>query len=75
MSEAKVNSEDLEMVFQRLRALSGNKVNIFRNSFMCIVDSYMTGHLKCNSLVKYRLLTSFVSHWYVINYKIQSCPC
>lgn len=29
MSEAKVNSEDIEMVFQRLRALPGNKVNIF----------------------------------------------
>lgn len=28
MSEARVNSEDIEMVFQRLRALSGNKVNI-----------------------------------------------
>lgn len=28
MSEIKVNSEDIEMVFQRLRALPGNKVNI-----------------------------------------------
>lgn len=29
MSESKVNSEDIEIVFQRLRALPGNKVNIF----------------------------------------------
>jgi len=28
MSELKVNSEDIEIVFQRLRALPANKVNI-----------------------------------------------
>lgn len=28
MSELKVNSEDIEIVFQRLRALPVNKVNI-----------------------------------------------
>lgn len=30
MSEAKVNSEDIEIVFQRLRALPVNKVNILK---------------------------------------------
>lgn len=34
MSDAKVNSEDTEMVFQRLRALPGNKVNIFKIVFV-----------------------------------------
>lgn len=29
MSELKVNSEDIEMVFQRLRALPGNKVSTY----------------------------------------------
>lgn len=36
MSDAKVNSEDTEMVFQRLRALPGNKVNIFEIVFVNI---------------------------------------
>lgn len=34
MSDAKVNSEDTEMVFQRLRAQPGNKVNIFKIVFV-----------------------------------------
>lgn len=36
MSESKVNSEDIEMVFQRLRALPGNKVNIHKYVFKII---------------------------------------
>lgn len=40
MSEAKVRSEDIELVFQRLRALPGNKVNIFSQNYIfnvCII--------------------------------------
>lgn len=44
MSEAKVKSEDIEMVFQRLRALPGNKVNIlYQNNSIKLyeyIDSY-----------------------------------
>jgi len=32
MSEAKVNSEDIEIVFQRLRALPVNKVNMLKKT-------------------------------------------
>lgn len=37
MSEAKVKSEDIELVFQRLRALPGNKVNILSQNYIFVV--------------------------------------
>lgn len=44
MSEAKVSSDDIEMVFQRLRALPGNKVSaLFKTVFItkyCYLDSF-----------------------------------
>lgn len=39
MSEAKVNSNDIEVVFQRLRALPCNKVNIPTSNLVFIYGS------------------------------------
>jgi len=48
MSEAKVNSEDIEMVFQRLRALPVNKVNMLKILLYSTYNTFLLGTIVYN---------------------------